>query len=131
MTEKTITQVSSLRPGSYVIIDGIACGIKSIQTSRTGKHGHAKCRVEAIGLINQEKKIIVSPAHDSIDVPIINKRSAQVLSISNDLANVMDTETYETFDIKIPDDLKGEIQEGIEILYWTILNNKIIKQVKK
>lgn len=131
MAEKTTTHVSALKPGSYVIIDGVACVVKNIQTSRTGKHGHAKCRVEAVGLINNDKKVIVSPAHDNIDVPIVSKRSAQVLSISNNMVNVMDIKTYETFDIKIPDELKDEVKEGGEVIYWIILDDKVMKQVKK
>jgi len=42
----------------------------------------------------------------------------------------MDVSTYETFDLKIPEELKAEVKEGKEVLYWIILNDKIIKQVK-
>ena len=70
------------------------------------------------------------PGHDNVEVPIIEKRTAQVLSIQGDAANVMDSETYETFDIKIPEELKGEVAEGVNVLYWIILEDKIMKQVK-
>ena len=70
------------------------------------------------------------PGHDNIEVPIIEKRTAQVLSLHGDSANVMDSETYETFDLKITDEFKGQVVEGSSVLYWTILDNKIIKQVK-
>jgi len=65
-----------------------------------------------------------------VDVPIIDKRTAQVLSITEDMANVMDAETYETFDIKIPSEFKDQVQEGVNVLYWVILDQKIIKEVK-
>ena len=70
------------------------------------------------------------PGHDNIEVPIIEKRTAQVLSVHGDAANVMDSETYETFDLKIPEEFKGQVVEGATVLYWTILNEKVIKQVK-
>ncbi len=70
------------------------------------------------------------PASAKVDVPIIDKKNAQVLSIQGDMANVMDMESYETFDIKIPEELKGQIVEGSQVLYWIILGEKIIKQVK-
>lgn len=128
--DKKLTNVGSLKQGNYVIIDGVACTVKSVQTSRPGKHGHAKCRIEAVGIIDGQKKIIVAPAHDKIDVPIIIKKTAQVLSINNDIANVMDTESYNTFDLKIPEELKNNITEGSQVVYWIILTEKVMKQLK-
>jgi len=128
--DKKQTNVGSLKKGNYVIIDGIACIVKDVQTSKTGKHGHAKARVEAIGMIDSQKKIFVAPTHDKVDVPIVTKHSAQVLSISGHVANLMEMETYENFDLKIPDELKSQIHEGKEIIYWKILGEKIMKQVK-
>lgn len=121
---------TSLKKGAYMIIDGVACIVKDVQTSRPGKHGHAKCRIEAVGMIDGQKRIIVKPGHDKTEVPIIEKKTAQVLSIQRDTANVMDMESYETFDLKIPEDLKDDVKEGIQVLYWVILNDKLMKQVK-
>ena len=78
---------------------------------------------------DEKKRIIVLPGHDNVEVPIIEKKNAQVLSIAGDKANVMDNETYETFDLAIPEELKGEVVEGANILYWTILDDKVMKQV--
>lgn len=130
MGEKKSVNVSSLTKGSYVVIEGVASRVTSTQTSRPGKHGHAKIRLEAVGLIDGKKRVIVMPGHDHIDVPIVEKKTAQVLSIQGDTANVMDSTTYETFDMKIPGDLKGQVIEGGSVLYWEILDSKVIKQVK-
>ena len=128
--EKKIVSVGSLKRGSYVILEGIACRVSNTSTSRPGKHGHAKVRLEAVGLIDGKKREIVMPGHDNIDVPLIDKRNAQILSIHGDTVNVMDMETYETFDMKIPEDLKNEVVEGANILYWVILGQKVMKQIK-
>ena len=127
-TKQTI--VTSLKPGSYAVIDGVACKINRIETSRPGKHGHAKCRIDASSLTDGSRKQIVLPGHDKIDVPIIDKKSAQVLSVNDDIANVMDEETYETFDVKIPEELKGKIEAGISVVYWDILGDRVLKQLK-
>ena len=126
---KTVS-VGSLQKGNYIIIDNVACKVTDTQTSRPGKHGHAKVRLTAVGLLDSKKRIIVMPGHDSVDVPIIGKRNAQVLSIHENIANVMDTETYETFDLKIPEELKSDCVEGAIVLYWVILDEKVMKQVK-
>ena len=129
MSQKQI-ELSSLKVGGFAIFDGAPCKVTSIQTSRPGKHGHAKARIEAIGILDGVKRVLLKTGHDKIEVPIIEKKSAQVLSISNDVASVMDMEAYETFDLKIPEDLKESIAEGKQIVYWIILGEKILKQVK-
>ena len=129
MTIKT-TDIGSIKVGGYIIIDGTACRVASVQTSKTGKHGHAKARIEAIGLINDEKKVIVKPTHDKAEVPIVEKKAAQVLSVTADTANVMDTETFETFDIKIPEDLKDKVIPNSQVVYWIILGIRVLKQSK-
>ncbi len=122
--------VGTLQKGSYIVVDGVACKIVSTATSRPGKHGHAKVNLMAVGLLDGKKRNLVLPGHDHVDVPIVGKKSAQVLSIAGDMANVMDVETYETFDLKIEDELKDKIAEGAEILYWIVLDEKVMKQVK-
>lgn len=125
-----VTSVGSLKKGSYVVLEGAACRVVDTQTSRPGKHGHAKVRLMAVGLIDGKKRESVMPGHDNIDVPIIEKRTAQVLSLTGKTANVMDSETYETFDLEINDEVEGTVTEGSQVLYWTILNDKVMKQVK-
>jgi translation initiation factor 5A len=129
MTTKPVS-VGSLKKGNYVVIEGAACVVSDTQISRPGKHGHAKVRLTAVGIVDGKKRVIVLPGHDNIDAPIIEKKFAQVLSITGDTANVMDNETYETFDLKIPEELKGSVVEGANILYWIILNDKVMKQVQ-
>ncbi|KYK24815.1 hypothetical protein AYK26_02960 [Euryarchaeota archaeon SM23-78] len=122
--------IGSLQVGNYIVIDGAACTVSNIQISRPGKHGHAKVRLDAVGIVDGRKRQIVMPGHDEIDVPVIDKRNAQVLSITGDTAQVMDSETYETFDLVIPEDLKGELSEGAVVVYWVILKDRVMKQIK-
>jgi translation initiation factor 5A len=125
-----VVNAGSMKDGSYIIIDGAACKVVSVETSKTGKHGHAKARITAIGLLDEKKREIVLPAHDNVEVPIIDKKVSQVLSITGETANVMDNETFETFDIPIPEELKGQVVEGCQIIYWNVLGTKVMKQLK-
>lgn len=129
MTTKQVS-VGSLQKGSYVVVDGAACRVVDTQTSRPGKHGHAKVRMQAVGILDGKKREVVMPGHDNIDVPIIEKKNAQVLSVTGDMANVMESETYETFDLVIPEELKKECVEGSVVLYWKVLEQRVMKQVK-
>lgn len=130
MYEKKLTSIGSLKKGDTLVIDGAPCKITSMQISRPGKHGHAKVNLMAVGIIDEKKRNLVMPGHDKVEVPIVEKKNAQVLSISNNIANVMDTETYETFDMEIPEELKGEVVEGGQVLYWILMGQKVMKQVK-
>jgi len=123
-------KVGGLQKGNYIVIDGVACIVTDTNISRPGKHGHAKVNMFAVGILDGRKRNIVMPAHDNVEVPVIDKRNAQVLSIHGDIANVMDAETYETFDLKIPEELKPELAEGMTVLYWVILADKIMKKIK-
>lgn len=125
-----IVGATSIKEGSFILIDGVACKVVNTDTSKSGKHGHAKVRIVAIGLIDEKKREVVMPGHDNVEVPIIDKKTAQVLSVTGDKANVMDTESFETFDMAIPPELKEGVVEGAQVLYWVILGEKVMKQIK-
>ena len=130
MSDTKMITANNVQKGSFIILEGAACKVVDVEISKPGKHGHSKVRVSAVGLVDDKKRIVVMPGHDNVEVPIIEKRTAQVLSVHGDMANVMDSETYETFDLKIPEEFKEQVVDGSSVLYWTILNEKIIKQVK-
>jgi translation initiation factor 5A len=125
-----IVSATSIKEGSFILLDGIACKVMSAEISKSGKHGHAKVRIVAIGLLDGKKREAVMPGHDNVEVPIIDKKTAQVLSVSGGKANVMDSESYETFDMAIPPELRESVVEGCQVLYWVVLGEKVMKQVK-
>ena len=130
MADTKMIGANQVQKGSFIILDGAACKVVDVEISKPGKHGHSKVRISAVGLVDDKKRMFVMPGHDNVEVPLIEKRTAQVLSVHGDMANVMDSETYETFDLKIPEEFKQQVVEGTSVLYWTILNEKVIKQVK-
>ncbi|HLG24001.1 MAG TPA: translation initiation factor IF-5A [Candidatus Nanoarchaeia archaeon] len=121
---------NQIQKGSFVILEGVPSKVTDVEISRPGKHGHSKVRLSAVGLMDDRKRIVVMPGHDNVDVPIIEKKTAQVLTVQGNKANVMDAETYETFDMAIPDELKDSVAEGVSVLYWTIMDTKVMKQIK-
>ncbi|MBI2146523.1 translation initiation factor IF-5A [Candidatus Woesearchaeota archaeon] len=130
MYEKKLVSVGSLKKGDTIIIDDAACKITDTATSRPGKHGHAKVNLMAVGLLDGKKRNVVMPGHDRVEAPIVEKKNAQILSVSGNKANVMDSESYETFEMDIPEELQGQVKEGMEVLYWILMGIKVMKQVK-
>jgi len=129
----TTTTMRKSKPGNYIVIDGEACKVTSMTKSKPGKHGAAKVRLEAMGLFDSKKRIILKPADASVEPPIIDKRKAQVISIAGNIVQLMDLESYETFETTIPEEFKSRLtagSEGAEVLYWQFDKNIMIKEVR-
>ena len=109
-------EVRDLQEGSYVVIDDAACQIDSYSTAKPGKHGSAKARVEARGVFDGKKRSFSQPVDAKIWVPIIDRKQGQVLSVDGDDAQIMDLETYETFTMRVPDDVSFSPEDEIEYL---------------
>jgi translation initiation factor 5A len=122
-------EVRALKEGRYVIIDEEPCRINTISTSKPGKHGEAKARVEGVGIFDEQKHSFVHPVSHKVKVPMIDKRAAQVLSIVGTEVQLMDMITYETFNIPIPDEFKADLKEGAEIQYLVAMDRKKITRV--
>jgi translation initiation factor 5A len=126
---KTIAEVRELKPNRYMIIDGEPCKILSITTSKPGKHGEAKARIDAIGLFDEQKRSIVHPVKHKVEVPIIDKRSGQIIAILGNEVQLMDMVTYETFEIAIEDEWKEKLEPGKEVQYFEALGRRKITRV--
>lgn len=124
-----VIDATEFRVGSYVIIEGESYQIKKMDISKTGKHGHAKVRFEAVNALTGKKKVQVVPGHDKFEVPMITKRNAQVLSVHGDSVSIMDSESFENFEIKIPEEFAEVQMDGKEVEYWDIEGEKVIKKV--
>ena len=124
------TKAGTLKVGNYIMMQDVPCQITRFETSKTGGRGTARAKIEAVSLIDGRKRVELHSTGDNVNVPIIGKKTAQVLSVQGELANVMDTDTYETFDLAVPESLNGEVKEGKEILYWELQGKKILKQLK-
>lgn len=133
------TDANSIKKGSYMIVDDEPCVVLNLSHSKTGKHGHAKIRMEVVGLFDKKKRSPVMPSTAKVQVPIIDKRNAQVITSEGDEISVMDKESYETISIPKPADeeLKTKLEEIInagktaEIEYWIVMNRFLVNRVKE
>ncbi len=118
---KEQVEVRELRDGRYVIIDDEPCIIKGISHSKPGKHGAAKARVDAIGIFDGQKRSTVSPVTNKVYVPTVERKTGQVLSISNNTVQLMDMDSYATVDVPITEEDKSRIEEGKEVAYLSVM----------
>ena len=127
---KTTSAINKLKSGGFVLIDEVPCRVDKVPTSSSGKHGHAKVRVDAIGILDGRRRSIVKSSGKTVEVPIINRHIAQILAIVGDNAQLMDMKTYEVFELPIPEELKDTLEAGKEINYFELVGIKTLKQIK-
>jgi len=112
-------QVRELQEGNYVMMDDAPCKITAYSTAKPGKHGSAKARIEGRGVFDEKKRSLSQPVDAKVWVPVIERKQGQVVSVeSDDVAQVMDLETYETITITVPGEQTLEPDEQIEYLSY-------------
>ena len=134
MSEHDIRPVKAgqIKEGHYILHNDDVYLVRSTEKSKSGKHGHAKCRMKIENIFTGSKTEINLPGDFKMQSPVIDKRSAQVISMSGDSVQLMDLESYETFEAAVPDeeDIKNNIQEGAEVEYWIAIGRSKIMRIK-
>ena len=131
------TELGSLKIGSYILLPvsdqqtGEPCRITEYDTSKPGKHGSAKARIVAVGIYDGQKRPHVGPVSMQIHVPLIDKRTGQIISVVGSKIQVMDSETFETIDVDmINEELDGTLDQGKDIEYWNVMGRTKIMRIK-
>ncbi len=130
-------ELGSLKIGSYILLPvsdqptGDPCRISEYDTSKPGKHGAAKARIVGIGVFDGQKRPHVGPVSMQVHVPLIDKRTAQIISIVDSQIQVMDSESFETIDIQmIDDEVNGKLEQGQDVEYWNVMGRTKIMRIK-
>jgi len=125
-------RLGAIKVGSFVMVENEPCKIMDYSKSKPGKHGSAKAQVVAIGVFDGVKRSFVKPVDSNVEVPLIEKRSGQVISLQPSAVQLMDLETFDVFDASYPEeqDLKSRLANGVEVEYWRILGRTKIMRTK-
>lgn len=124
-----LINATEAKPGTNILIDGDAYTVRSNDISKTGKHGASKCRIEAVALLSDKKKVIAVPGHERFEVPMITKSKAQVLSVGETTASVMDLESFETMDLPYAEEIQSDLGPEKTVEYWDVEGKKVIRRV--
>ncbi len=121
---KEQTEVGKLKEGRYMVIDDEPCKILGISVSKPGKHGAAKARIDAVGLFDGVKRSIVQPVSAKTYVPVVERKSGQVITISGNTVTLMDMKEYHNFEMEVPSEKLDQIEMGKEIQYMEALGKR-------
>ena len=130
MVEKVFATAKELKVGKYILIDDIPCRVVGVESSRPGKHGSAKMRITAVGIFEGQKKTLLTPGDADVEVPIIERKTVQILSVSGKTAQVMDSQSYEMYDMEIPDELASEATAGKEVEILEAMGKRKMERIR-
>merc|ERR1712159_95917 len=94
-------EAGQIRKGGYIMIKGKACKVKDVSVSKTGKHGHAKCKFLATDIFSGATCEELCPSTHGIDVPVVKKTDWMIQGVQD--------ETY----VLLMDDA-GEMREDLQ-----------------
>ncbi|KAM0951418.1 putative ribosomal protein L2, domain 2 [Dioscorea sansibarensis] len=116
-------QAGAIRKNGYIVIKGRPCKVVEVSTSKTGKHGHAKCHFVGIDIFTAKKLEDIVPSSHNCDVPHVNRTDYQLIDISEDGFVSLLTENGNTKDdLRLPTDealltqLKDGFAEGKDLV---------------
>jgi len=127
---KMFASAKELKEGRFVLVDDIPCKVVSIDSSKPGKHGAAKMRVVAIGVFDGQKKTLLVPSDADVEVPIIERQTAQIVALNGTTAQLMDTTTFETYELEVPAEYLDVAATGKEAEVMEAMGKRAITRIK-
>lgn len=122
-------RAGKIKKGSFIEIDGHACKVVDVATSKTGKHGHAKAAITALDIFTDKKYEVVSPTSHNVMVPVIKREEFQLIDIDEEgYCSLMDEKGDSKDHLKLPEGELGESikkaqEEGKTEVYLTVLES--------
>jgi len=133
-------EAGQVKVGGYIVIKNRPCKVNSISTSKTGKHGHAKCHFVATDIFTKKKYEMIETSTHNVSVPVIEKTEYILLDISEEqYLTLMDTSGEVRVDLKMPNDetLESSIiklfdnGDGLFIIVMKALNEEIVYNIRR
>lgn len=113
------SEAGQIRVGGYITMKNVhPCKVSAVSTSKTGKHGHAKCNFTAIDIFTGKKYEDIIPSTHTAHVPVVVRMEYDLIDITEDgFVNLMDANGDCREDVKLPewpDNYAREITKDFE-----------------
>jgi len=134
-------QAGSIRKGGHICIKGRPCKVVDVTTSKTGKHGHAKCHFVAIDIFTGKKMEELCSSSHNMDVPNVTRTEYTLIDVNDEgFVSLMseDGDTREDLSLPKHDDslakqIKDDFDAGKELLVTIMgaMNEEHVHAVKE
>jgi len=96
-------QAGTIRKNAFIVIKNRPCKVIDVSTSKTGKHGHAKCHFVATDIFTGKKLEDLQPSSHNSEVPNVSRQEFTVIDISEDgFVSLMDDAGNTKDDLMLP-----------------------------
>jgi len=116
-------EAGQIRKGGHIMIKGNPCKVLDVSTSKTGKHGHAKCHFVAQDIFTGKKMEDLVPASHTTNIPFVKKVEYQCVGVDDEgFLSMMAEDGGMREDVKTPKELSqappnaDEVSKRIEEL---------------
>jgi translation initiation factor 5A len=136
-------QAGTIRKNGFIVIKGRPCKVSDVSTSKTGKHGHAKCHFVGIDIFTGKKYEDLTPSSHNCDVPHVNRQEYNLIDIAEDgFVSLMDDTGNTKDDLSLPkgtddaeklaEQLKKDFEDGKDLVVTVTkaMNEEMISSVK-
>ncbi len=117
-------EAGQIRKGGLMMINGQPCKVSDVSTSKTGKHGSAKCNFTAYNIFNNKKLEDMLPSTQGTTAPNISRKEYTLVDINDEgFMTLMDEEGSTREDLKLPEypdnyarELREKFGEGKQLI---------------
>jgi len=96
-------EAGQIRKGGHLMIKGRPTKVIEVTSSKTGKHGHAKCHFVATDIFTGKKMEDLIPASHTAAVPFVKKNEYQCIDVDDDdYVTYLDENSNDKADIQLP-----------------------------
>jgi len=96
-------QAGNVRKGGFMVIKGRPTKVIEVTTSKTGKHGHAKCHFTATDIFTGKKMEELVPSSHNLEVPIVSREDYTLVDLNDEgFLGLMDDTGNVREDLKLP-----------------------------
>lgn len=112
----------AVRKNGFIVIKGRPCKVVDVTTSKTGKHGHAKCHFTALDIFTSKKMEMLESSSHNVEIPNVTRHDYALIDIDEDFVSLMDDSGETRDDLKMPDDpelsskIKKDFDDGKELV---------------
>ena len=111
-------EAGQVKKGGHILMKGDKpCKVIDIKVSKTGKHGHGKCRFTAIDIFDGSKHEDIIPSTHTAHLPFVNRTEYTVIGIEDGYLQMMQDDGEMKEDLTLPtypEDLGSQLEEAIE-----------------
>lgn len=136
-------QAGTIRKNGYICINNRPCKVADVSTSKTGKHGHAKCSFVGIDIFTGKKYEEMTPSSHNCDVPNIIRKEYTVVDVTDEgFVSLMDESGKTRDDLMLPKgtedaeriatQIQEEFAKGLELNVTVIkaMSDEMISSIK-